>query len=209
VTSAWRNGSKLFERRRLGLSETHQPTDQELLQQIREAGEGDLRAFQELVRRYQGKVTTNCRYLSGSPDDAEDLAQEVFMKVYFGLAGFEGRSSFQTWVHRIKSNHCINFVKKKRLQTVGLDTPGVEGASGVPPRAERELEKEAMQARVGSVLLQMSETLRTPLVLRDMDGMSYEEVAQDLGIGLSAVKMRIKRGREEFRRLFDGELTHE
>jgi RNA polymerase sigma-70 factor (ECF subfamily) len=209
VTSAGWERSKLSRRRRSGLSETQRPTDTELLQQIREAGEGDLRAFQELVRRYQGKVTTNCRYLSGSPDDAEDLAQEVFTKVYFGLAGFEGRSSFQTWVHRIKSNHCINFVKKKRLQTVGLDTPGVEGASGVPPRAERELEKEAMRARVGAVLLQMSETLRIPLVLRDMDGMSYEEVAQELGIGLSAAKMRIKRGREEFRRLFDGELTHD
>ena len=178
-----------------------QASDEELLDQIREAGEGDLRPFEELVRRYQIKVTTNCRYLSGSPDDAEDLAQEVFMKVFFGLAGFKGRSSFNTWVQRIKSNHCINFVKKKRLSTVGLDTPGVEGASSVSPKAERELEKEAAKERVGNVLLMMSETLRVPLVLRDMDGMSYEEIAEELGIGLSAVKMRIKRGREEFRRL--------
>ena len=178
-----------------------QISDEELLTRIREAGEGDLRPFEELVRRYQKKVTTNCRYLSGSADDAEDLAQEVFMKVYFGLAGFEGRSSFNTWVQRIKSNHCINFVKKKRLSTVNLETPGVEAASGVPPKAERELEKEATKVRVGEVLLQMSETLRIPLVLRDMDGMAYDEIAEELGIGLSAVKMRIKRGREEFRRL--------
>ena len=123
------------------------------------------------------------------------------MKVYFGLAGFEGRSSFNTWVTRIKSNHCLNFVKKKRLETVGLGAPGVEKASGVPPKAERELEREATKARVGGVLLQISETLRIPLVLRDMDGMSYDEIADELGIGLSAVKMRIKRGREEFRRL--------
>ncbi len=179
----------------------NQVGDEELLARIREAGEGDLRHFEELVRRYQAKVTTNCRYLSGSPDDAEDLAQEVFMKIYFGLAGFEGRSSFNTWVQRIKSNHCINFVKKKRLETVELNAPGVEGASSVSPKAERELEKEAAKARVGSVLLQMSETLRIPLVLRDMDGMSYEEIAEELGLGLSAVKMRIKRGRDEFRRL--------
>jgi len=176
-------------------------SDEELLNQIREAEEGDLRSFEELVRRYQSKVTTNCRYLSGSPDDAEDLAQEVFMKVFFGLAGFEGRASFNTWVTRIKSNHCINFVKKKRLQTVELDSPGVEKASGISPKAERELEKEATKARVGKVLLELSETLRIPLVLRDMDGMPYEEIAGELGIGLSAVKMRIKRGREEFRRL--------
>ena len=183
------------------MAENRQVSDEELLERIRVAGEGDLRPFEELVRRYQKKVTTNCRYLSGSPDDAEDLAQEVFMKVYFGLAGFEGRSSFNTWVQRIKSNHCINFVKKKRLSTVNLEAPGVEGASGVPPKAERELEKEAAKVRVGSVLLKMSETLRIPLVLRDMDGMTYDEIAEELGIGLSAVKMRIKRGREEFRRL--------
>jgi RNA polymerase sigma-70 factor (ECF subfamily) len=190
------------------LAEHHQVSDEELLARIRKVGEGDLRPFEELVRRYQKKVTTNCRYLSGSPDDAEDLAQEVFMKVYFGLAGFEGRSSFNTWVQRIKSNHCINFVKKKKLATVDLETPGVEGASGVPPKAERELEKEAARVRVGEVLLKMSETLRIPLVLRDMDGMAYDEIAEELGIGLSATKMRIKRGREEFRRLMsspDGE----
>jgi RNA polymerase sigma-70 factor (ECF subfamily) len=190
------------------LFRNHELSDEELLALIREAGEGDLRPFEELVRRYQGKVTTNCRYLSGSPDDAEDLAQEVFMKVYFGLAGFEGRSSFNTWVQRIKSNHCINFVKKKRLATVNLEAPGVESASGVPPQAERELEKEAAKVRVGEVLLMMTETLRIPLVLRDMDGMAYDEIADELGIGLSAVKMRIKRGREEFRRLIlsvDGE----
>jgi RNA polymerase sigma-70 factor (ECF subfamily) len=123
------------------------------------------------------------------------------MKVYFGLAGFERRSSFNTWVQRIKSNHCINFVKKKRLSTVELDAPGVEGASGTPPEAERKLEKEATKARVGRVLLQLTETLRIPLVMRDMDGMPYDEIAEELEIGLSAVKMRIKRGREEFRRL--------
>lgn len=183
------------------MAEDQQLSDEDLLTRIREAGEGDLRPFEELVRRYQAKVTTNCRYLSGSPADAEDLAQEVFMKVYFGLAGFEGRSSFNTWVQRIKSNHCINFVKKKRLPTVDLETPGVEGASSISPEAERELEKEATKARVGCILLQMTETLRIPLVLRDMDGMAYDEIAEELGIGLSAVKMRIKRAREEFRRL--------
>lgn len=177
-------------------------SEEELLERIRSAGEDDLRPFEELVRRYQRKVTTNCRYLSGSPGEAEDLAQEVFMKVYFGLAGFQGRSSFETWVQRVKSNHCINFVKKKRLQTVEMDAPGVERASGVAPKAERMLEKEDTRARVGAVLLMMTETLRIPLVLRDMDGLSYEEIAEEVGIGLSAVKMRIKRGREEFRRLF-------
>jgi RNA polymerase sigma-70 factor (ECF subfamily) len=179
--------------------------DEALIEEAKRASEGDFRAFEELVLRHQARVLTNCRYLSGSEADAEDLAQEVFIKVFYGLPGFEGRSSFQTWVQRIKSNHCINFVKKRRLPTTGMDVPGVEDAASIPPRGPRNLEREATKATVGEVLLRMSETLRIPLVLRDMDGWSYEEIADELGIGLSAVKMRIKRGREEFRRLFSEE----
>jgi len=184
-------------------------SDEALLELARNAVEGDTRPFEELVRRYQRKVMTNCRYLSGSPSDAEDLAQEVFVKAYFGLAGFEGRSSFETWIQRIKSNHCINFVKKKRLQTVDVDPEVVEAAARQTPEAERRMERAATKARVGAVLLDMNETLRIPLVLRDMDGMAYEEIADQLGIGLSAVKMRIKRGREEFRRVFDETQEYE
>jgi RNA polymerase sigma-70 factor (ECF subfamily) len=176
--------------------------DETLLAAARNAPEGDTRAFEELVRRHERAVLTNCRYLSGSPSDAEDLAQEVFVKAYFGLAGFEGRSSFKTWVTRIKSNHCINFGKRRRLQTVDVEPEVVERAASTPAEAERSLEREWTRDRVGQTLLGMNETLRIPLVLRDMDGMSYEEIAGELGIGLSAVKMRIKRGREEFRRLF-------
>jgi RNA polymerase sigma-70 factor (ECF subfamily) len=182
-------------------------TDEALLLLLKEAPEGDTRAFEELVRRYENKVLTNCRYLSGSPGDAEDLAQEVFVKAFFGAAGFEGRSSFQTWLQRIKANHCINWVKKKRLTTVDADPQVIENAASRPPEAEAALDREDAQDKVGRVLIEMSETLRVPLILRDMDGMTYEEIADQLGIGLSAVKMRIKRGREEFRRLFAGEFT--
>ena len=177
-------------------------TDAELVDLLAQGGEGDTRPFEELVRRYQAKVVTNCRYLSGSPDDAEDLAQEVFVKVFFGLGGFEHRSSFETWLQRVKSNHCINFVRKKEISTTGLDTSEAEVAAARPPTAERDVDRAEMRDRIGGVLLQMNETLRIPLVLRDMDGMSYDEIAEEVGVGLSAVKMRIKRGREEFRRLY-------
>ncbi len=149
-------------------------------------------------------MLTNCRFLSGSPSDAPDLAQEVFVKVYFGLPRFEGRSTFRTWVERIKSNHCLNFVKKKRPSFMDLDAPGAEAADAmhVDATAERELEAEDEGRRIRQVLGQLSDSLRIPLVLRDMDGFSYQEIADELGIGLSAVKMRIKRGREEFRELY-------
>ncbi len=180
-------------------------TDERLVEQAQGAAPGDLRAFETLVERHQAKVTANCHYLSGSRADAEDLAQEVFVKAFFGLSRFEGRSQFVTWLRRIKVNHCLNFLKKRKSKTfVDVETPGLEGHEElhVAPRAGQALEAESERARIGRVLEAMSETLRIPLVMRDMDELSYQEIADELGIGLSAVKMRIKRGREEFRRLY-------
>lgn len=175
------------------------------MEEAQEAPSGDLRAFDELVRRHQEPVKTNCWFLSGSETDAEDLAQEVFVKAFFGLSRFEGRASFGTWIRRIKANHCINFIKKqKRRAYVDLEDPVTETheASHVSPEAPGRLSALERQERIRETLDQMSDTLRLPLVLRDMDGLSYEEVARELGIGLSATKMRIKRGRELFRTLF-------
>jgi RNA polymerase sigma-70 factor (ECF subfamily) len=101
------------------MSERVRPTarpdasDEELVTQARESLRGDVTAFETLVTRYESRVVTNCRFLTGSPADAEDLAQEVFTKAYFALRKFEGRSSFGTWVHRIKVNHCLNHLDKR------------------------------------------------------------------------------------------------
>jgi RNA polymerase sigma-70 factor (ECF subfamily) len=183
-------------------------SDSELVEEAQKAPSGDLRAFDELVRRFQEPVKTNCRFLSGSDADAEDLAQEVFVKAFFGLPRFEGRASFGTWIKRIKANHCINFVKKqKRHSFVDLADPvtAANEATHVSPKAPDRLTARERQGRIKEALDQMSDTLRIPLVLRDMDGLSYDEVARELGIGLSATKMRIKRGRELFRTLFQDE----
>ena len=168
--------------------------------------EHDPRAFEALVRRHQGFVLANCRVISRSPADAEDLAQEVFVKAYFGLPRFEQRAQFRTWLRRIKVNHCLNFVRKTRGTVhVDVDEPSVEAHAGMvsAPVAEERLHASDTRERIVEVLDRMSDTLRVPLMLCDADGLSYEEIAQQLGIGLSAVKMRIKRGREEFRRHWD------
>ncbi len=165
--------------------------------------EHDPRPFEALVRRHQGFVLANCRVISRSPADAEDLAQEVFVKAYFGLPRFEQRAQFRTWLRRIKVNHCLNFVRKTRgAVLVDVDEPSVESHADMmsPPVAEDRLHAGETRERIVEVLDTMSDTLRVPLMLCDADGLSYEEIAEQLGIGLSAVKMRIKRGREEFRR---------
>lgn len=177
------------------------PTDEDLVRRIQESPRGDLRAFDELVARHERRVVTNCRYLSGSPADARDLAQEVLIKAYFGLDRFEGRASFRTWLNRIKANHCINFVQRKRRHALDIDDPsiGADEALAVQPSAPGVVEGMEERERIRMVLEGMADTLRIPLIMRDMDGLAYQEIAEELGIGLSAVKMRILRGREEFR----------
>jgi RNA polymerase sigma-70 factor (ECF subfamily) len=177
-------------------------SDEQLVQAARRAPAGDTRSFGELVNRHQSKVLANCRYITGSADDAEDLAQEVFVKVFFGLHRFEGRSQFGSWVMRIKVNHCLNHLRKTRGKTfVDVDDPLLESEAplSTPATPERDLQALDERERIRTVLDSLPETLRVPLILCDLDGLSYQEIADQLGVGLSAVKMRIKRGREEFR----------
>ena len=177
-------------------------TDEELVELVHLAGEGDLRPFDRLVERHRGKVLANCRYLTRAAADSEDLAQEVFLKAFFALERFEGRSSFKTWLQRIKINHCLNYLEKKRRRpVVDVDNPDLRAREElhVAPAAERRVVMMSERERIVTILDSLSETLRVPLVLRDADGASYQEIADQLGIGLSAVKMRIKRAREEFR----------
>jgi RNA polymerase sigma-70 factor, ECF subfamily len=181
-------------------------SDQVLLQQALYAPEGDLRAFERLVLRYQRRVIANCRFITRDPNNAEDLAQEVLLKAFFGLRGFEGKSSFAHWLQRIKINHCLNHLKKHKDRVfVELGNPDVEELEELKVNVTAEKMAGVMGERqmIGAVLDSMPSTLRIPLVLCDMDELSYEEVAQSLGIGLSAVKMRIKRARDDFRARYE------
>ena len=188
------------------LSRNDESTDEQLVERSARVTGGDVRAFELLVRRHQERILANCRYLTGSSADAEDLAQEVFVKAFFGLRRFEGRSKFSTWLQRIKINHCLNFNQKQRNKSfVSIESPEVESRVDLQtsPRAEQNLKAADERRRIAAALDEMSESLRVPLILRDADGLSYAEIAEKLDLSLSAVKMRIKRGREEFRRVYD------
>ena len=179
--------------------------DAELLRAVREAPEGDLRAFEQLVIRYQNRILANCRFLTRDDNNAEDLSQEVFLKAFFGLPEFEERSSFRHWLNRIKVNHCLNHLKKdggRRSLAIDNDSADVFDELQVAPQADERVERMEDRAKIEDVLELMPATLRVPLIMRDMDELSYEEIAEALGLGLSAVKMRIKRGREFFRKMY-------
>lgn len=180
-------------------------SDDSLVTAAKAAVPGDTRAFEELVGRYQRQILANCRHLTNAHHDAEDLTQEVFVKAYFALERFEGRSAFKTWLQRLKVNHCLNYLRRqRRVVFTELDATS-DTTGGVPhdePTVPRDLELRDERARVTAVLDTIPDALRVPLVLRDVDELSYEQIAQTLGIGLSAAKMRVKRGREAFRRNF-------
>jgi RNA polymerase sigma-70 factor (ECF subfamily) len=179
--------------------------DEELLRRALASPETDLRAFEKLILGYQKRIVADCRYMTHDESNAEDLAQEVFVKAFFGLRGFEGRSSFRHWLQRIKVHHCLNHIKKQAgKKRVPIDDGAVEESEQfqVPATAHKDFEMMDNRARITAVLQSLPSTLRIPLVMRDMDEISYEEIATSLHIGLSAVKMRIKRAREEFRRRY-------
>ena len=166
----------------------------------------DSQGVEKLVLRHQRRVVANCRYITRDANNAEDLAQEVLVKAFFGLRGFEGRSTFGSWLKRIKINHCLNYLKKQAGRSyVGVEERDVEEFDQLKVHATAEQQAGAISDRqlISQVLDSMSNTLRIPLLLCDMDEFSYEEVAESLRISLSAAKMRIKRAREEFRERYE------
>lgn len=174
-------------------------TDTELVAHAQAAVAGDTRAFDELVRRHERRVLVNCRVITRSPSNAEDLAQDVMVKAYFAIKRFEGRSKFSTWINRIKVNHCLNFIaKRKGKHFVDVDDVPLEGGEAT----DRNLRRTNMRTQIEATLDQMPDTLRVPLIMRDLDQLSYQDIADALGLKLSAVKMRIKRGRTMFRELY-------
>ncbi|MEM6702389.1 MAG: RNA polymerase sigma factor [Acidobacteriota bacterium] len=175
--------------------------DDDLVAEVRGDGQQSAEAFELLVERHSAYVVNTCRFQLGSEHEAEDLAQEVFTKAFFALDSFEHRSAFRTWLRRIAVNHCLNHLKKNRRQSfISLEDPALLARAELQhdPSATGELEATDDRERIGWALEAMPETLRSALVLREWKGLSYQEIAEELDLGMSAVKMRIKRARESF-----------
>lgn len=194
------------------MSEVHGvPSEEELVEIAQSSVPGDTRAFRALVERTKDRVLANCRFLSGSESDAEDLAQEVFVKVYAALPRFENRSRVYTWIQRIKINHCLTYLRGRRDRVfVDVTDPALESAAEmqVGRSAADEAGAIGRRDRVRATLDELPDTLRIPLVMCDVDGYSYQEIADTLELGLSATKMRIKRARELFRERYgDGDAS--
>jgi RNA polymerase sigma-70 factor (ECF subfamily) len=176
---------------------------------VKKAQNNDTAAFEELVRIYQNKVFSLCVHLAGNHADAQDLAQEALLRAYRAIGGFRSESDFGTWLHRITVNVWLNFKRKNSgRQMVSLDEP-YQGENGSDIKRElaaaegdplRELEEKEFILLVQAALDDLSREHRSVLVLREIEGYSYEEVARLLGCSLGTVKSRLNRAREVLRR---------
>ena len=165
------------------------PADERWL--VRAAQRGDLDAFEQLIRLYEVPVYRLALRMLGSSADAEDAAQEALVSAWRSIGGFRGTSSFGTWLYRITTNRCLNHISARR-PTAPLDEALPGRASDGP--AERAEEHERMSA-LGAAILRLPPEQRAALVLREFEGLSYDEVGEVLDITLAAVKGRIHRAR--------------
>ena len=176
-------------------------TEQEL---VRAAAGGDTEAFERLVETYEHQIYTLALRMRGSPDDAGDIAQEAFLAAWRGLPAFRGEAGFATWLYRLASNAAIDYLRRQRKQRgelslddeeLGLDA--VDAGPGPQDAAEGEEVRSAVAAGLGA----LSEGHRQVLVLRELQGLSYEEIAAVLAVDLGTVKSRISRARSALRKI--------
>jgi RNA polymerase sigma-70 factor, ECF subfamily len=161
---------------------------------------GDLSGFEELVRKYQDKVYNLCRYMIQDPHDAQDAAQDVFLKAYQNLKAFKPDASLYTWLYRIAVNTCLDYKKKSRPEQAEDESVIDDLASTELSPEQRYQSKEIGQA-IQLALQKLPEALRAAIVLKEIEELSYEEIAAVLDTSLGTVKSRISRAREELRRL--------
>jgi RNA polymerase sigma-70 factor, ECF subfamily len=190
------------------------PLEIDWAQIVRRCMDGDSGAWAELVREHHRRVYSLCYRFTGNPTDAEDLTQDVFLKVYSNLTSFDmSRGSLQVWITTMTRNLLVdNFRRTRNLRATGSLDEGWDSAeelkpldrltAGGPSQHERAAQKE-LAKMVQNALSKVSSELREAVILRDLQDLDYKEIAQVLGIPEGTVKSRISRGRAELARLLE------
>jgi RNA polymerase sigma-70 factor (ECF subfamily) len=175
-------------------------TDQALVERVQR---GDKRAFDLLVKKYQQRIMNVLTRFLSNPDDVMDITQEAFIKAYRALPTFRGDSAFYTWLYRIAINTAKNhLVAQTRRPTQGLvdseEAEQYDGADLLRENATPEhiLQKEQVQEVIHKAFEDLPEDLRTAISLRELEGMSYEEIAEAMDCPIGTVRSRIFRARE-------------
>jgi len=177
------------------------PTDNELVVRCLQQDEY---AWQLLVERHSRRVLNIAFQFTGRREEAEDLAQEIFLRIYRSLRRFDLSTSFLPWLVRVSRNLCIDEHRSRARERASLvgEEPDPERTADPRPGPLRRLEENELEARVRRGLEKLPEDLRTALILRDLQGLSYSEIAEALELPEGTVKSRIHRGRLELAQVF-------
>jgi len=182
-------------------------TDLKERELIRRAKQGDMLAFEELILQHEKIVYNLALRMMNHSEDAQDISQEVFLKAYRSLQNFDERSAFSTWLYRITHNTCIDEMRKRKgKQSYSLEEE-LESADGTMQRQvadagdtpEESLMRKEQKSEILQALDTLSEEHKAAIILRDVKGMAYEEIAEILELSLGTVKSRISRARNQLK----------
>ena len=176
--------------------------DKKIIAQIQS---GDRAAFDLLVAEYQTQVINIAYSMLSNREDAYDAAQEVFIRIYKNIASFRGDAALSTWIFRIVKNVCFDFLRRRK-ETVSLDQDEGDSPHREIPDAryatEETIERTELQRQVRRAISDMEEKYRLVITLFDLEGLSYEEIAEIAGCPVGTVKSRLSRAREKLKQVF-------
>jgi RNA polymerase sigma-70 factor (ECF subfamily) len=171
---------------------------------VRRAQAGEETAFREIVERYQSKVFSIIHGIVRQRNDVEDIAQQVFTKVYFSIRNFDFRSSLITWIYKITVNECFDYLRKKKVRKLVYESDLSEDEArrmeNTEPAVNRQVPADENLARrdyVTKLLTRVSEEERTLLLLKEVEGRSVEELAQLTGMNENTIKVKLFRARQK------------
>jgi RNA polymerase sigma-70 factor (ECF subfamily) len=164
-------------------------------QLITQTAKGDEKAFTQLIRKYQQVVFSTIYRYTGYYDCVEDLAQEIFVKVWRNADKFKGKSKFSTWLYRIVVNHCLNYNSKHKIDPVSLDELAKQGKVPDSLKVENDREKQQTIEQIQKAVSELPDRQRIALVLAHYEHKTHEEIAEIMNLSQSAVHSLIFRAR--------------
>lgn len=179
------------------------PDDLEL---VRRAKEDDMRAYDELIRRYQQRIYGTVYNMTSNHEDTNDLVQETFIKAHRALKSFKGDSSFFTWIYRIAVNKTINFLKQRKNRSGGMSLNDLDFNAEDDPELvalvsentpHRDVRLAELQEKLNEALLKLSEQHRLVVTLHDIQGMAHDEIAKIMDCNAGTVRSRLFYARQQ------------
>lgn len=178
--------------------------ERELIARLQKRDEA---AFEELIRQYEKKVYTLCFRMCGNSEDAEEAAQDAFLALWRGIDRFRQESTLSTWIYRLATNACIDTLRRRKKQSGSVSLDDEElfvDAVDTSPQPQETVEHRETQKLLQEGLSALPEEYRKVLILREIEGLSYTEIAESASIELGTVKSRISRGRSLLRNFLSG-----